>query len=155
MRKTTLSNINAPGKTKLSYFVGLARLVCLLFMNSSKQGLRRIYDAMWYSIAGLKASYQETAFRQELWIFAIGTIIACWLPVNAYERLGLVAVLLLILIVEILNTAVEACINRISSEIHPLSKMAKDCGSAAVFLSILLALLVWGVVLYQHYVVKL
>jgi len=115
----------------------------------SKSGLKRISSALGYSIDGLRAAWRhEHAFRQELMVAVPGIVIALLLPVSAPEKLALVAVLLLVLIVELLNSAIEAVVDRVSLERHTLSKNAKDLGSAAVLLACVLALATWAVVLY-------
>ncbi len=115
----------------------------------SKSGLKRISSALGYSIDGLRAAWRhEHAFRQELMVAVPGIVIALLLPVSAPEKLALVAVLLLVLIVELLNSAIEAVVDRVSLERHALSKNAKDLGSAAVLLACVLALATWAVVLY-------
>ncbi len=115
----------------------------------SKSGLKRISSALGYSIDGLRAAWRhEHAFRQELMVALPGIVIALLLPVSAPEKLALVAVLLLVLIVELLNSAIEAVVDRVSLERHALSKNAKDLGSAAVLLACVLALATWAVVLY-------
>ncbi|MDB5797146.1 MAG: diacylglycerol kinase [Paucimonas sp.] len=114
----------------------------------SKSGLRRVLGAARYSIAGLVTAVRtEHAFRQELMVAVPASVLALLLPVTALEKLLLVGVLMLVLIVELLNSAVEAAIDRISLERHPLSKNAKDFGSAAVALAVGLAVLAWAVVL--------
>ena len=114
----------------------------------SKSGLKRISSALGYSIDGLRAAWRhEHAFRQELVVVVPGIVIALLLPVSRLEKVALVAVLLLVLIVELLNSAVEAVVDRVSFERHPLSKNAKDLGSAAVLLACLLAAATWLVVL--------
>ena len=101
-----------------------------------------------YSIDGLKAAWRhEDAFRQELILAAIMVPLALWLPLTLLERILLIAVVVLVLIVELLNTAIEAAIDRDSLEINPLGKRAKDYGSAAVMLSLLLAGGTWAAVL--------
>ena len=118
----------------------------------SKSGLKRIFSAFFYSIDGLKSAWRhEHAFRQELALFVVGALIALVLKVSAFEKLVLIAVLLLILIVELINSALEAVVDRISLERHPLSKNAKDFGSAAVLLTCLLAAATWGVVLFNRF----
>ena len=118
----------------------------------SKSGLKRIFSAFFYSIDGLKAAWQyEHSFRQELIVFVIGTIVALVLPVSAFQKLVLIGVLLLVLIVELLNSAIEAVVDRISLERDPLSKNAKDFGSAAVLLAFGLAAATWAVVLFNRY----
>ena len=118
----------------------------------SKSGIKRIFSALLYSIDGLKTAWRsEHAFRQELMLFAAGTAVALLLPVSAFQKLVLVAPLVLMLIVELINSAIEAVVDRISLERHPLSKNAKDLGSAAVLLAGLLAALTWTVVLVQRF----
>ncbi len=118
----------------------------------SKSGLGRILPAMGYGIAGLKAAWRnEHAFRQEMVVVIILTLTALVLPVSAFQKLFLIAVLILVLIVELINSAIEAIVDRISLERHPLSKNAKDMGSAAVMLSIFLAGACWIVVLFNRF----
>lgn len=118
----------------------------------SKSGIKRIFSALLYSIDGLKTAWRsEHAFRQELMLFAAGTVVALLLPVSAFQKLVLVAPLVLMLIVELMNSAIEAVVDRVSLERHPLSKNAKDFGSAAVLLAGLLAALTWAVVLVQRF----
>jgi diacylglycerol kinase (ATP) len=118
----------------------------------SKSGLKRIFSAFFYSIDGFKAAWKhEHAFRQELVLFVLGTVIALLLRVSAFEKLVLIAVLVLVLIVELINSAIEAVVDRISLERHHLSKNAKDFGSAAVLLACLLAAATWAVVLFNRF----
>lgn len=118
----------------------------------SKSGLKRIVAATGYSIAGFKSAWKsEHAFRQELFMVVIGTIIALALPVSAFQKLFLIAVLVLVLIVELINSAIEAVVDRISLERHPLSKNAKDFGSAAVMLAVMIAVAAWGLVLFNRF----
>ena len=115
----------------------------------SKSGLRRILRAMSYSLAGLRTAWRnEHAFRQELMVIAPAAVVALLLPLPALHKLALIGVLILVLIVELINSAIEAAIDRISLERHPLSKNAKDFGSAAVALVLLLAASTWAVILY-------
>ncbi|MGL4576841.1 MAG: diacylglycerol kinase [Burkholderiaceae bacterium] len=110
----------------------------------SKGGLARIKNALTYSLRGLVAAYQqEAAFRQELLLCLVGITVALFLPVALLERVALIGVLLLILIVELLNSALETVVDYISTEHHPLAGRAKDIGSAAVFLTLVLAGLTW------------
>jgi len=111
----------------------------------SRKGLGRIVSASRYSFQGLAFAWQsEQAFRQELLLAVPAMCAAMLLPLAVLEKLALVAVLVLVLVVELLNSAIEAVVDRISLERHPLSRVAKDLGSAAVFLSIMLAALTWG-----------
>ena len=107
-------------------------------------GFRRIYNASCYSYAGLKAAYKnEAAFRQELALVLILTPLAFWLGEGAIEKALMISSLLLVLIVKLINSAIESAIDRIGSETHELSGRAKDIGSAAVFLSLINAALIW------------
>ena len=118
----------------------------------SKSGLGRIVAACRNSAAGFKAAWQtEHAFRQELVVFVIGTILALVLKISAFERFVLIGVLVFVLCIELVNSALEAVVDRISLERHPLSKNAKDFGSAAVMLAILLAAAAWVVVLFNRF----
>lgn len=118
----------------------------------SKSGLKRIFSAFFYSMDGLRSAWKhEHAFRQELVLFVIGTVAALALKVSAFEKLVLIGVLSLVLIVELMNSAIEAVVDRISLERHPLSKNAKDFGSAAVLLACLLAAATWAVVLFNRF----
>ena len=113
----------------------------------SKSGFKRIFSAVFYSIDGFRAAWKhEHAFRQELMIAVPGIVIAFFLPVTSPERLALIAVLLLVLIIELLNSAIEAVVDRVSLDRNPLSKNAKDLGSAAVMLAFFLALATWGII---------
>jgi len=114
----------------------------------SKSGLKRIFSAFFYSMEGFKSAWRiEHAFRQELVLLVCATIIAFVLPTTVLDKLMLIGVFVLVLIVELLNSAIEAVVDRVSLERNPLSKNAKDFGSAAVFLTIALALTTWGVIL--------
>lgn len=107
-------------------------------------GIKRIVMAGVYSIQGIRSALRnEAAFRQEIILAFILIPLAIWLDVSAVERILLIGVVVLILIVELLNSAVEAVVDRIGSEIHELSGRAKDMGSAAVLLAFLLAVYVW------------
>lgn len=120
-------------------------------MANNVTGLTRIIKAAGYSWKGIRAAWQhEAAFRQEAIAAIIAIIIACWLDVDAITRVLLIGSVALVIIVEILNSAIEAVVDRIGSEIHPLSGRAKDMGSAAVLLTILLAIFVWIMLLVPH-----
>jgi len=111
-------------------------------------GLRRVLNATHYSLAGLAAAARhEDAFRQELILVVLLAPLALWLGDTGVERALLIGSLILVLIVELLNSAVEAAVDRISFENHRLAKRAKDLGSAAVMLSLANAGLVWLLVL--------
>lgn len=116
-----------------------------------RTGLDRVWHAAGFSLAGLRAGWGETAFRQEA-IAAIGLLPAAfWLGRGWVEVALLAGSVLLVMIVELLNTAVEAAIDRIGPEWHSLSKRAKDMGSAAVLLSLLMAGGIWAAALYQRF----
>ena len=115
-------------------------------------GMRRIMHATQYSAQGLRHAWRhEAAFRQELGLLVISLPAAVWLGQTTIERILLITPLLLVLIVELLNSAVEAAIDRLGTEHHELSGRAKDLGSAAVFLSLLLAGVVWGGIAWQRF----
>ena len=114
----------------------------------SKGGWGRLVRAMGYSAAGFRHAFRhEAAFRQELAAFAILTPIAVLLPITRLERLILLLSMLVVVLVELINSALEATIDRISTDRHPLSGRAKDLGSAAVMASLALAVLTWVVAL--------
>ena len=113
-----------------------------------KKGLIRIVHAFFNSVAGLQDAWRnESAFRQEVLLAAILLPVACLVHVTNVERAILIASVLLVMIVELLNTGVEAAIDRISFDHHSLSKRAKDIGSAAVFVSLVLCAVVWLLIL--------
>jgi len=113
-------------------------------------GIRRIILAVGYSLLGLKAAFRhEAAFRQELLLAIIFLPLAFWLDVTPVQRTMMVAALFLVMIVELLNSAVEVVVDRIGTEKHELSGRAKDLGSAAVLVSLLLTTYIWGEALYS------
>ena len=119
----------------------------------SRSGWRRIAAALGYSAAGLRSAWKhEHAFRQEIAVIVPAALAALLLPVSALEKLLLVASMVLVLIVELLNSAIEAVVDRVSLERHPLSKNAKDFGSAAVMLAVLLSAACWMVVIWGWWV---
>jgi len=123
-------------------------MVVMMSPFKGQTGLKRILNATGYSLAGLRAAFTgEAAFRQLLLINLLLVPLAFYLDVSRVERALMVAVCLLALIVELLNSAVEAAIDRISLELHPLSKNAKDMGSAAQFTALSLIALVWAIIL--------
>jgi diacylglycerol kinase (ATP) len=114
--------------------------------------LRRILHATRYSAQGfLHAWRHEAAFRQELLLTALMLPLAVWLGRDAFEVLLLCATLILVLIVELLNSAIEATVDRVGQEHHELSGRAKDLGSAAVFLSLFLVGVTWGTVAWLRF----
>ena len=111
---------------------------------------RRIIGAARHSLAGLRDAVRgEAAFRQELLLGAILAPIAVWLGDDGLERAVMIAVLLLVLIVELLNSAIETVVDRFGPEHHDLSRRAKDIGSAAVFISLVTVPVVWALVLFS------
>jgi diacylglycerol kinase (ATP) len=113
-----------------------------------KTGVKRLINAFGYSLSGLRSAFHhEDAFRQEVALAAVLVPAAFLLPVAATGRAVLLASVFLVLVVELLNSAVEAVVDRISLEDHELAKRAKDIGSAAVMLSLASMTLVWIVVL--------
>jgi diacylglycerol kinase (ATP) len=111
-------------------------------------GLGRVVKAFGYSLDGLAGAWRtEGAFRQEVIAAVLLVPIACLVPVSLLERALLVGSVLMVMVVELLNSSIESAIDRISLERHPLSKRAKDTGSAAVLVAIVIALLTWGAVL--------
>ena len=119
--------------------------------HKGRTGLDRILHAAGYSWAGLKAAYSgESAFRQEIWLIVVVAPLAFWLGNDWVQIALLLGSLLLVLIVELLNSAIEAVVDRVSFELHHLSKRSKDIASAAVALSLLLAAAVWGAAIWQH-----
>jgi diacylglycerol kinase (ATP) len=113
-------------------------------MKQQQTGFKRLYNAVFYSIAGLKAALKnEAAFRQECAITVVLTPVAFWLGQSAVERILLIGTCLLVLVIELLNSGIEAAVDRVGTEYDPLAGRAKDLGSAAVFVSLFLTLLVW------------
>ncbi len=111
-------------------------------------GIRRLFRATGYSWAGLRAACQnEAAFRQELALCVVLTPLGLWLGEDGMERALLVGSLLLVLVVELLNSAIEAVVDRIGAEHHELSGRAKDMGSAAVLVALLNVVVIWALIL--------
>jgi diacylglycerol kinase (ATP) len=116
-----------------------------------RSGVDRLWHAAGFSLAGLRAGWGETAFRQEALSAIVLVPVAFWLGRTWVETALLAGSIVLLMIVELLNTAVEAAIDRIGPEWHALSKRAKDMGSAAVLLAVLLAGGIWVAALYQRF----
>lgn len=114
-----------------------------------RTGFSRVWHATGYSLAGLRAGWDEAAFRLEACLAFVMLPLAFWMGRSWVEVALLAGSVLLVLIVELLNTAVESAIDRIGFERHDLSKRAKDMGSAAVLLSLLIAAGIWGAALQQ------
>lgn len=119
--------------------------------QKARRGLNRLLHATGYSMAGLRAGWQETAFRQEALAALVMVPAAFWLGRNWLEVALLTGTVVLVMVVELLNTGVESAIDRIGPEWHELSKRAKDMGSAAVLLSLLLCLGTWGGALWSRW----
>lgn len=119
----------------------------------SSNGAKRIFKAAGHSLRGLVSAWQhEAAFRQELALAAVLLPLAFWLQVSVPERIALIGALALVLIVELLNSAVETAIDRIGEEHHELSGRAKDMGSAAVFIAMLMLVGTWLAILGPRYI---
>lgn len=117
------------------------------------RGLSHVFKAFGYSMQGLKAAWQfEEAFRLELLALIVMLPAALWLGGNGIERALLVGSLLLVLIIELINSAIEAVVDRVGIEHHTLAGRAKDIGSSAVFMALVNVLVVWGFVLYDRFV---
>ncbi|EGQ7964067.1 diacylglycerol kinase [Vibrio vulnificus] len=115
-------------------------------------GIKRIIKATGYSIQGLKAAFKhEAAVRQEFALLVVAIALATWLDVSMLERITLLAVVVLVLIVELMNSAVEAVVDRIGVEHHELSGRAKDIGSAAVLVALIFAGFTWLYIVGSHY----
>ena len=119
--------------------------------QKSRKGLSRIWHAAGYSLAGLRAAWFEAAFRQEAIATAVLVPLAAWIAHTWVEFALLAGSVVLLMVVELLNTGIEAAIDRIGPEWHPLSKRAKDMGSAAVLLTLLIAVTVWILALVQRF----
>lgn len=112
--------------------------------DNSNKGIVRLVNATKFSWQGLRAAYRhEEAFRQEVWVLLVAVPLALWLGENSSEKALLIGSILLLLIVELLNSAIEATIDRIGAEHHELAGRAKDMGSAAVLLATINAIVIW------------
>lgn len=119
--------------------------------QKDRTGLSRMWHATGYSMAGLRAGWNETAFRQESLAALVLIPLSLWLGGTWVETALLAGSVILVMVVELLNTAVETAIDRIGPEWHDLSKRAKDMGSAAVLLSLLLSICIWGAALFHRF----
>ena len=119
--------------------------------QKARRGLSRVWHAFGYSLAGLRAGWQETAFRQEAIASIVLLPVAVWLGRTWVEAALLAGTVVLVMIVELLNTGIETAIDRIGPEWHDLSKRAKDMGSAAVLLSLVLCAGTWALALYHRF----
>ena len=120
--------------------------------QKARTGLNRIWHATGYSLEGLRAGWGEKAFRQEAIAAMVLLPLSLWLGQSWVEVALLAGSVVIVMIVELLNTGIETAIDRIGPEWHDLSKRAKDMGSAAVLLALLLAAGVWAAALYQRFV---
>lgn len=123
--------------------------------DSGNTGLTRIIKATGYSWLGIKAAYQnEAAFRQELLLAAVLIPLAIWLADNVIQMALMISSVFLVMIVEILNSAIEAVVDRFGGELHELSGRAKDMASAAVFLALIYMAVIWGLMLWQIFILQ-
>ncbi len=120
--------------------------------QKSRTGINRLLHATGYSLQGLRAGWGETAFRQEAIASVVLIPAAFWVGRSWLEIAALIAVVIFVMVTELLNTGIETAIDRIGPEWHDLSKRAKDMGSAAVLLSVLLCLGVWSAALYSRFI---
>ncbi len=119
--------------------------------QKARRGLNRLWHALGYSLQGLRAGWKETAFRQESLAALLLLPASVWLGRQWTETVLLAGSVLLVMIVELLNTGIETAIDRIGPEWHQLSKRAKDMASAAVLLSVLLCVGIWATALYHRF----
>ena len=119
--------------------------------QKARSGLNRIWHATGYSIAGLRAGWNEKAFRQEALAAVVLVPLSFWLGHGWVEVALLAGSVVIVMIVELLNTGIETAIDRIGPEWHDLSKRAKDMGSAAVLLSLLLCISIWSAAILQWF----
>ncbi len=117
-------------------------------MKNEATGFDRIVKALNFSVNGIKSCYQsETAFKQEVWAAIVLVPTALWLTTSSIERALLITPIFIVLITEVVNTAIESVVDRIGSEHNELSGKAKDLGSAAVLFSLLLVIVTWSIIL--------
>lgn len=120
-----------------------------------KKGLKRIWNAFLYALAGLKCAFRnEAAFRQEILIFVVFTAIAIFLPVASIIKLLLILSIVSILVVELINSAIESVVDKASPEQSALAKQAKDMSSSAVLITLLSAISVWLYVLITTFIIR-
>ena len=121
-------------------------------MKSPHQGAQRILKAFVYSASGFKQAFQsEAAFRQDLLFCAVLFVLALLLPLGFLEKLLMIGALVLVLLMELVNTVIETVVDRISPDFHGLSKKAKDIGSLLVLISFLNVVLIWGAILVHSF----
>lgn len=120
--------------------------------SKNHTGIKRIIYAAGYSMAGLFSTFkQEAAFRQEVALFTLMIPLSFWIGDNAIEKALLIGSCFIVMITELLNSAIETVVDRISEKHHELSKQAKDMGSAAVLLSLMLTGIVWGFIVFENF----
>ncbi|HEB58249.1 MAG TPA: diacylglycerol kinase [Gammaproteobacteria bacterium] len=120
-------------------------------MKPGHTGLTRIIKAFGFSMQGLRAAYRhESAFRQEAWLFIVLFPVAFWLGTTPVQIALLAGSLFLVLVTELLNSAIESVVDRVGSEPHELSGRAKDIGSAAVFIALMNVLVIWGLIIWAR-----
>ena len=145
----TLQGTTIPDDAAVAALAGRLRGHLLRPEDSGYDDARRVWNAMFYSIAGLRAAYRhEDAFRQEVLLAVLLIPTALFMPASGTGKALMIASVLLVLVVELLNSAVEATVDRVSLEHHRLAKRAKDIGSAAVLMSLLNVIAVWLLVLF-------
>ncbi len=121
-------------------------------MKPGATGITRIINAAGYSWKGFKAAFKyEAAFRQELALTVVLVPLAIWITTDAVELSLLIGSVILVMIVELLNSGIEAVVDRFGGELHTLSGRAKDIGSAAVLLSLVNVAVIWGLIAYKHF----
>ena len=134
-----------PGQTTSNHSSGSSN------PQKARRGLNRVWHATGYSLEGLRAGWTETAFRQEAIAATVLVPLACWLGQNWVESALLAGSVIAVLVVELLNTGIETAMDRIGPEWNHLSKRAKDMGSAAVLLSLLTCITIWGAALWKDF----
>ncbi|HCH50268.1 MAG TPA: diacylglycerol kinase [Proteus sp.] len=121
-------------------------------MANQNKGFTRIIKAGGYSYKGIRAAWlNEAAFRQEAVVMLVAIILTFFTDVSGLERILLIGSVVLVVILELVNSAIEAVVDRIGPEYHELSGRAKDMGSAAVLIAIILGLFTWGTILWGHF----
>jgi diacylglycerol kinase (ATP) len=120
--------------------------------QKTRTGLNRVWHALGYSLAGLRAGWYEKAFQQEAVAALVLVPLSFWLGQTWIETSLLIGTVVFVMVVELLNTGLESAIDRVGPEWHDLSKRAKDMGSAAVLLSLLLCVGVWGAAVYVRFI---
>jgi diacylglycerol kinase (ATP) len=137
-----------PGRCKTKKTISFTLFLNTVMANPNAKGVKRLINACFFSVAGFKATWtHEEAFRQEVILFVVTTPLAIWLGETNIEKLLLIGSMVLVMLVELLNSAVEAVVDRVGLEHHELSGRAKDIGSAAVMMSLVWAAITWALIL--------